>query len=92
MLVDATSIQEERERHAALKATKPPRQNCAGVCLRCGERGCAASACIAWHESSCWAVCPDCNGDEWSDTLEPCGCIFGVVEAWPPGHPGLARV
>lgn len=83
MLVDATSIHEERDWQAVLEATKPPRENRAGVCLHCGERGCDAPACIAWHEASCWMVCPDCDGEEWTDTLRPCGCIFGVVEVAP---------
>jgi integrase len=38
-------------------------------------------------EGSCWTVCPECDGEEWSWNYVPCGCIFGVVEAWPPGHP-----
>jgi hypothetical protein len=64
--------------------------NCAGRCLRCGERDCEAPECIEWHEASHWMICPRCDGEEWSWNYERCGCIFGVVEAWPPGHPGLS--
>jgi hypothetical protein len=62
---------------------KPPRLNFARVCLRCDERGCESPECVAWHQASCWMVCPECGGRGWSETLEPCGCMFGVVEAWP---------
>jgi hypothetical protein len=40
--------------------------------------------CVAWHEASCWAVCPDCDGLCWLPDLQPCGCIFGIVEMYPP--------
>jgi hypothetical protein len=60
---------------------KPPLLNFAGVCLHCGDRWCEARKCADWHASSCWMVCPDCRGDGWTDTLLPCGCLFGVVEA-----------
>jgi hypothetical protein len=64
-------------------ASRPPRRNFAGLCLRCDERDCESPECVAWHEASCWMVCPRCAGRCWSETLEPCGCMFGVVEAWP---------
>jgi hypothetical protein len=67
----------------AVVAEKPPRLNFAGVCLHCGERDCEAPECVSWHEQSAWMVCPDCDGQKWSETYEPCGCVFGVVEAWP---------
>jgi hypothetical protein len=82
---------QESESRTATEAIKPPRVNCAGLCLHCGERDCESPECVAWHEASCWMICPRCGGEEWSELLEPCGCIFGVVEAWPPGHPGLAQ-
>jgi hypothetical protein len=81
---------QESESRAAGETTRPPRLNCAGLCLRCGERDCEASECIEWHEAADWMVCPRCDGEEWSWDYEPCGCIFGVVEAWPPWHPGLS--
>ncbi len=60
---------------------KPPRLNFAGICLHCGERGCVALGCVAWHAESCWMVCPECGGEEWTETLQPCWCMFGVIEA-----------
>lgn len=81
---------QESESRAAGEAIRPSRVNCAGRCLRCGERDCEAPECIEWHEASHWMVCPRCDGEEWSWNYERCGCIFGVVEAWPPGHPGLS--
>jgi hypothetical protein len=71
---------------SAVSATRPPRLNFAGLCLRCDERGCESPVCLAWHEASCWMVCPRCGGRCWSETLGPCGCMFGVVEAWPAGR------
>jgi hypothetical protein len=67
----------------AIEAIKPPRLNFARICLRCDERDCRSPECIGWHAASSWMVCPDCGGLGWSETLEPCGCMFGVVEAWP---------
>lgn len=61
-------------------AIKPPRHNFAGLCLRCDQRECESSECIAWHAESAWMVCPDCDGIGWKE-IEPCGCFFGVVEA-----------
>jgi hypothetical protein len=65
------------------EAIKPPRLNFARICLYCGERDCTAPECIDSYERSRWMICPDCDGQEWNETLEPCGCMFGVVEAWP---------
>jgi hypothetical protein len=78
-----SAAMQENDWQTAIEAIRPPRLNCAGVCLHCGERDCEAPACIAWHAESCWMVCPDCDGQEWRETYEPCGCMFGVVEAWP---------
>jgi hypothetical protein len=83
VLLDATSVAREPKRQAVVEAIKPPQHNFARLCLRCGERDCERPECIAWHERSAWAVCPDCGGEEWTDTYEPCGCLSGVVEAWP---------
>jgi hypothetical protein len=86
-MVGATCVQasdhEPGSTRSALAASRPPRVNFAGVCLRCDERDCESPECVAWHEASCWMVCPRCGGRCWSETLEPCGCMFGVVEAWP---------
>jgi hypothetical protein len=68
---------------ASVEAIKPPRLNFARICLYCGERDCLAARCIGLHERSRWMVCPDCGGQEWSETLEACGCTFGVIEGWP---------
>lgn len=68
---------------APVEAIKPPRLNFARICLRCDDRDCRSSECAEWYERSAWMVCPDCDGIGWSETLEPCGCMFGVVEAWP---------
>jgi hypothetical protein len=78
MLVEATRVAAHRD-----AAVKPPRLNFARICLYCGERDCAASRCIEFYERSRWMVCPDGDGQEWSELLEPCGCMFGVVEAAP---------
>ena len=83
----AQTINHEQDRdQCAAVASRPPRCNFAGVCLRCDERDCDSAECVAWHEASCWMVCPRCGGRCWSETLEPCGCMFGVVEAWPAGR------
>ena len=70
-----------------VEAIKPPRLNFARLCLRCDERDCRSLKCIAWHEASCWMVCPDCDGLCWTEDYKPCGCMFGVVEAWPAAAP-----
>lgn len=70
-------------RSAPVEAVKPPRLNFARICLYCGDRDCVALGCIELYERSRWMVCPDCDGQEWSETLERCGCMFGVVEDWP---------
>jgi hypothetical protein len=75
-------VSQERGRWVA-EAVKPPRLNFAGICLHCGERSCEASECVTWHERSRWMVCPDCDGEGWTEPARPCGCLFGVVEAWP---------
>lgn len=67
----------------AIEAVKPPRLNFARICLYCDERDCRSPECIAWHKRSRWAVCPDCGGLGWSELIEPCGCMFGVIEMWP---------
>lgn len=82
-MVPALSVIESPLSGAA-ECVKPPRLNFARICLRCDERDCEAAECIAWHTASCWAVCPDCGGLGWSETLEPCGCVFGVIEASGP--------
>jgi hypothetical protein len=66
-----------------VKAVRPPRLNFAGICLHCGERGCEASRCVAWHGRSRWRVCPDCGGEGWTEPACPCGCLVGVVEDMP---------
>ena len=72
------------ETEITARARKPPRFNCAGRCLRCDARECMDPQCVAWHEESCWAVCPDCDGLCWLPDLRPCGCLCGVVEMYPP--------
>src|SRR4051794_41377846 len=65
---------------------RPPRVNPAGVCVCCGERGCEAARCLEWYERAAWMVCPECDGQLWRESAygsDPCGCIFGVVEAGP---------
>jgi hypothetical protein len=79
MFIEATRVVADRT-----AAVMPPRLNFACRCLRCDERDCEAPECIAWHEASCWAVCPDCDGLCWTPDLRPCGCLFGVVEMYPP--------
>ena len=56
-----------------VEAIKPPRLNFARLCLRCDERDCRSPKCIAWHEASCWMVCPDCDGLCWTADYKPCG-------------------
>ena len=68
-------------------AIKPPLLNFARRCIRCDALDCAASECVAWHAKSYWAVCPECHGICWRPNFEPCGCMFGVVEAYPPPTP-----
>jgi hypothetical protein len=75
-----------------IEAIKPPRLNFARLCLHCGERDCESPACVGWHEQSAWMVCPDCEGEEWTETLHPCGCMFGVVEAWPAARADADRL
>ena len=65
-------------------AGKPPPLNFAGLCLRCDARDCTDTECMAWYAKSYWAICPDCDGLCWTENVEPCGCCFGVVEAYPP--------
>lgn len=94
MLVEATRA--DPGPSTVVEASKPPRLNLAGVCLYCGERDCESAKCMAWHARSRWMVCPDCDGQEWSELYEPCGCIFGVVELWPrervdAGRPVVVR-
>jgi hypothetical protein len=71
-------------------AIKPPRLNFARSCVRCDERDCVAPECDAWHAQSYWAVCPECDGICWKPNVEPCGCMVGVVEAYPPPTPARA--
>src|SRR4051795_9930022 len=68
-LVEMGVAVEESESRPVGEAARPPRLNCAGLCLRCGKRDCDAPKCIAWHEASYWAVCPRCDGEEWSELL-----------------------
>jgi hypothetical protein len=70
------------------EAVKPSRLNFAGICLHCGEHECEAAACERWHARSRWIVCPDCGGEEWTESLNPCVCMFGVVEWWPAPEDG----
>jgi hypothetical protein len=65
-------------------AVKPPRLNFAHVCLRCERRHCDAPECMRWYARSRWMVCPDCDGTSCANGIEPCGCLFGVVEARVP--------
>jgi hypothetical protein len=76
----------------AVEAIKPPRLNFARLCLRCDERDCQSPTCVAWHEASCWMVCPDCGGLCWTEDYKPCGCMFGVVEACPASATTLEAV
>ncbi|KZM73826.1 hypothetical protein [Nocardia terpenica] len=66
---------------------RPARLNAAGWCMWCLERGCSKVRCIQSHERSAWAVCPVCDGTEWSDpaTATRCtNCMYGVVEIDAP--------
>jgi hypothetical protein len=80
----ANEIVRDADVSAPAEAIKPPRLNFARICLYCDGRDCESPQCIALYEASYWAVCPECRGLCWSETYEPCGCMFGVVEAWPP--------
>ncbi|KZM70394.1 hypothetical protein AWN90_03685 [Nocardia terpenica] len=61
---------------------RPSRLNAAGWCMWCLELGCLKARCIELHECSAWAVCPDCDGCEFSDiaTSTRCHCMGGVIE------------
>lgn len=59
---------------------RPPRLNCAGWCLWCGERDCQQLVCRRRHRVSVWRVCPDCSGSE-VHGFDRCGCVSGLVEA-----------
>ena len=63
------------------RCPKPPRVNCAGWCLWCGERDCQQLVCRRRHRVSVWRVCPDCGGCEVRG-LDRCGCVSGLVEAF----------
>ena len=89
---EASEPRVEREHAVGPGAVKPPRLNFARRCLCCDERDCTAPECLAWHERSRWAVCPDCDGVCWKPDLTPCGCFFGVVEMYPPATGRLAAV
>jgi hypothetical protein len=80
----ATEIVRDTDVGAPVEAIRPPRLNFARICLYCDQRDCESPECIARYEKSHWAVCPDCDGICWSENYEPCGCMFGVIEAWPP--------
>jgi hypothetical protein len=86
-----SEIVREFDMSAPVEAIRPPRLNFARICLWCDERDCRSSECIEWYERSSWMVCPDCGGIGWSEALEPCGCMFGVVEAWPAPVDGDRR-
>lgn len=62
------------------RCSKPPRVNCAGWCLWCGERDCQQLVCQQRHGVSVWRVCPDCGGCE-VQGFDRCGCVSGPVEA-----------
>ncbi|WP_327009657.1 hypothetical protein OHA72_21970 [Dactylosporangium sp. NBC_01737] len=57
----------------------PPRVNCAGRCVVCGERDCQTQACVDYHAVCLWAVCDVCDGAGWANGW-PCVCTSGVVE------------
>jgi hypothetical protein len=63
---------------------RPPRLNFALVCTWCLRLSCESPACVARHEGSWWAPCPDCLG--WLDDYTKCGCWNGVVEATSQLH------
>jgi hypothetical protein len=93
VVLEASDQLVESRRGLRPPAIKPPRLNFARVCLRCDERDCTAPECIAWHAESCWAICPDCDGLCWTEAIQACGCIFGVVEMYAPSATGrLAAV
>jgi hypothetical protein len=77
----------EQQDQGGRAACKPPRLIFAGLCLRCDARDCNDPVCIAWYVKSYWAICPECDGLCWTQNIVPCGCCFGVVEAYPPSSP-----
>lgn len=58
---------------------RPPRLNFAGVCIRCGVPGCDSRQCVADHDRSWWAPCPECVGGTVDDPA-CCYCTYGVME------------
>jgi len=62
---------------------KPSRLNFAQVCIQCGDRWCHSPECIAQHQRSRWVVCPDCFGELYRPSGDPCGCLYGLVETYP---------
>jgi hypothetical protein len=71
---------------APFEVAKPPRLNFAGVCLWCGERGCACRRCDELHARSQWVVCDQCGGFAEAE----CACVHGVIEATPIRRRGEA--
>ena len=65
---------------------KPSRLTFGRVCIWCGERECRKPICVTRHSRSYWMICPDCNGTLARDCVELCGCVYGVIEAVPPGR------
>lgn len=73
---------------AAVAMPCPARLNAAGWCMYCTQRECSSARCIQMHAASRWAVCPECDGSEYSDweTGTRCsGCLgmSGLVELAP---------
>jgi hypothetical protein len=61
---------------------KPLRLTFAQVCIWCETRWCDSPECVARYDQSRWMICPECEGRLSStESLQPCRCYYGVVEA-----------
>lgn len=60
---------------------RPSRLNFAGVCIFCGQVGCAALRCVRRHERTWWAPCAECwaglAGIDGAICIS--GCAHGVI-------------
>jgi hypothetical protein len=88
----ATSVSRVQGSVEAVEAIKPPRLNFARLCLRCDGRDCQFVDVHRMAWASCWMVCLDYEGLCWTADYKPCGCMFGVVEAWPAAARALEAV